>query len=121
MKTCCGTQPRASRWHLPALEAKSLTHSNLVGQITFHAFASQSIWGCEGPGAHPLFLQLGLHWWPWHWGCCHFPGHWGFLSDGLWVSHTIPYHHKCILTTLSQLCICILYGQALQQRSISSP
>ena len=53
MKTSHGTGPRAGGWHLPAQEAKSLTHSNLVHQITFHAFARQSIWGYEDPGAHP--------------------------------------------------------------------
>ena len=58
------------------------------------------LWGFWCP--FPL-LQLGLHQWPWHWVCCHCPGHWGFLVEALQVSHTIPYHHDCILTTLSQL------------------
>ena len=76
------------------------------------------VWGSLG--LFPL-LQLGLHWWFWHWGYCHCPGHWGFLLEGLWVSRTVPYHHNCILTTLPQLCVCILYSEALQQRAISSP
>ena len=52
-KTCHGTQPRAGKQHLPAPEAKSLTHSNPVHQIVFHAFAWQSNWGYEDPGVCP--------------------------------------------------------------------
>ena len=89
-------------------------------QITFHAFAQQSIWGCEVPGAHSPFLQLGLHWWPQHQVCCHCSGHRGFLVEGMWVSHAISYHHDYILTTLSQLCVHILYSKTLWQRAISS-
>ena len=53
MKTHCGTWPRASGWHPPAPEAKSLTHSNPVHQIVFHAFAWQSIWGMRILGLVP--------------------------------------------------------------------
>ena len=56
----------------------------------------------------------------WAMGCCNCPGHWGFLPEGLWVSHTVPYHHDCLLTAFPQLCVCILYGEALQQRAVSS-
>ena len=48
-------------------------------------------------------------------GCCNCPDHWGFLQEGLWVSHTVPYHHNCLLTALPQLCVHIWYGEALQQ------
>ena len=68
-------------------------------------------------GLIPL-LQLGLHRWLRHWDCCNCPGHQGFLSEGLWVSHTVLYHHNCLLPSLFQLCVCILYGEALQQRAV---
>ena len=65
MKTHCDTQPRAGRWHLPALGARNLTHSNPVHQIVFYAFAWQSIWGYEDPNAHLSPPATGLPWVVW--------------------------------------------------------
>ena len=73
------------------------------------------VWGSWG--SSPL-LQLDPHGWLRHQDHCNCPGHWGFLLEDLWVSHTVPYHHDCLLTSLSQLCVCILYREALQQRAI---
>ena len=75
-------------------------------------------WGMRAD--FPL-LQLSFHWWPGQWGCCNCPGYQGFLPEGLWLTCTVPHHHDCLLTALPQLCVCILYGEALWQRAISSP
>ena len=75
------------------------------------------VWGSKG--SSPL-LQLGFHWWFRHQGCCNCPGHQSFLLEGLWVSCTIPYHHDCLLITLPQLCVHILYAEALWKRAVSS-
>ena len=75
------------------------------------------VWGSWG--LSPL-LQLSLHWWFGQWEHCNCPGQWGFLSEGLQVSHTVPYHHNCLFTSSPQLCVCVLYGETVQQRTVFS-
>ena len=69
---------------------------------------------------NPL-LQLSLPGWFGHWVCCYYLGHWGFLSEGLWVSCTVPYHHNCLFTPLPECCVHVLYSEALWKRAIFSP
>ena len=72
-------------------------------------------------GLSTLLLQLNFLRWFGHWEHCYCPGHWDFLLEGLQVSCTISYHHDCIFTFLPQLCVCILYSEALWQRAIFHP
>ena len=55
-----------------------------------------------------------------HRQCCYCPGHWGFLPEGLQVSHVALYHHDCFLTALPQLGVHALYSEAMWQRAIFS-
>ena len=79
-----------------------------------------SVGGVRILGFIPL-LQVGLHWWSWHRGCCNCPGHPGFLSEGLWVSHTVPYTMTAFLLPCLSSVYVFLHSKALQQRAISSP
>ena len=44
-----------------------------------------------------------------------------FFWEGLWVSHTVPYHPNYLLTSLPQLCVGVFYSEALWQRAIFGP
>ena len=77
-------------------------------------------WGMMIPGLLNPLLQLSFHGWFGHWVHCYCPGHQGFLSEDLWVSHTLPYHHDCLFASFPQLCVCDLYSEALWQRAIFS-
>ena len=111
-----------SQWVASASSgAKNPTDSNQFHWIISHAFAWQSIWGYKDLGTHhpsPVTEPLG---WFGYWKHCYCPGHQGFLLEGLWGSHTVPYHHDCLFTSLPQLRVCVLYSEALQQRAIFSP
>ena len=72
-------------------------------------------------GFSTLLLQLNFLRWFGHWKHCHHPSNQSFLSEGLWVSHTVSYHNDCLFTSLPQLCVHILYGEALWQRAIFCP
>ena len=55
-----------------------------------------------------------------HRQCSYFPGHWGFLSEGLQVCHVIPYHHNCLFAAFPQLGVHVLHHEALWQRTVLS-
>ena len=95
--------------------------SNPLKSILLNSFpclcltVNLGVWGSWGSSS---LLQLHPHGWFRHWECHNFVGHWGFLSEGLWVSCTVPYHHNCLFTFLPQLCVHFLYGEALLQRAV---
>ena len=76
------------------------------------------VWGSWGlflpPATGPPLVVLAQ-------GLLPMPWPMGFLLEGLGVSCTVPYHHDCILTTLSQLRVHTLYSKALWLRTVSSP
>ena len=70
------------------------------------------VWGSWG---------LPPSWWFWYQVCHHCPGHWGFLLEGLWVSHTVHYHHDCLSTTLaSTRCTYFVWWGPMAQSHLQS-
>ena len=111
-----------ARSQLAASASPGGQESNLLKSSSLNSFpylcltVNLGVWGSWG--SSPPLLQLSLHGWfgYWeHWNC---PGHWGFLLEGLQVSCTVPYHHDCLFTSSPQLCVHVLYSEALQQRSL---
>ena len=84
------------------------------------SFPDSQFGGMRILGLITTLMQLGFHGWFGHQVCHNCPCHQGFLLEDLQVSCTVPYHQDCLFTSSSQLCVHVLYSEALWQRAVWS-
>ena len=100
---------------------KNLTHSNPVCQIVSYAFAWQSIWGYEDPGAHHPPPATEPPWVVWALGALQLPWTPGFSfrgSVGKPYSSLPPRLPFCFLT--SALCTCFVWWGSVTKSHLQS-